>query len=132
MIIGIANIALVVHDYDDAIAFYTEKLSFKLIEDTALAQKKRWVQLESPGRMGSKLLLVKATTPEQSSVVGKQAGGRVFLFMYTDNFDADYTFLTARGVVFSEGPRTEKYGKVGVFSDLYGNRIDLIEPIAAR
>ena len=124
----IAHIALVVDDYDDAIAFYVGKLGFDLIEDTVLSPVKRWVLLEPPGSAECKLLLAKAANPEQRSRVGNQTGGRVFLFLYTDNFDRDFNLYKERGVVFVRDPVDEEYGKVAVFRDLYGNHWDLLQP----
>lgn len=128
MIIGITQLALLVKDYDEAIDFYCDKLHFTLIEDTQLPTK-RWVRLCSQGKQGSELLLTRAVTEEQISTVGRQAGGRVLFYLQTDDFEADYARLTANGVKFSEESREEIYGKVAVFLDLYGNRIDLIQSI---
>jgi len=124
----IAHITLVVKDYDEAINFYTEKLGFTLIEDTKLNEGKRWV-LISPDRNSScKLLLAKAANEEQLSRVGNQTGGRVFLFLYTNNFQRDYHEYLAKGVEFVRNPCREIYGIVAVFKDLYGNLWDLVEP----
>jgi len=124
----IAHITLVVKDYDEAINFYTEKLGFTLIEDTKLNESKRWV-LISPDRNSScKLLLAKAANEEQLSRVGNQTGGRVFLFLYTNNFQRDYHEYLAKGVEFVRNPCREIYGIVAVFKDLYGNLWDLVEP----
>jgi catechol 2,3-dioxygenase-like lactoylglutathione lyase family enzyme len=126
----IAHVTLLVHDYDEAIAFYTEKLNFRLVVDTPLGPGKRWV-LVSPtgsGSTGAALLLSKAEGPEQQSRVGNQAGGRVFLFLHTDDFWRDYDFYTAQGVAFQETPREESYATVVVFADLYGNLWDLLQP----
>ena len=125
---NIVLIALVVLDYDEAIRFYTEKLDFTVIEDTVLSPTKRWVRIAPAGSNGFCLLLAQAATPEQKSVVGNQTGGRVFLFMNTDNFWRDYERWRARGVVFVRDPLEESYGTVAVFKDLYGNLWDLIEP----
>ncbi len=125
----IAHIALVVEDYDQAISFYTEKLNFKLVEDTALSETKRWVLIAPPGSSSCNLLLAKAANEEQRSRVGNQTGGRVFLFLYTDNFHRDFENLKAKGVTIVREPSTEVYGTVAVFSDLYGNLWDLIEPV---
>jgi catechol 2,3-dioxygenase-like lactoylglutathione lyase family enzyme len=125
----LAHIALVVDDYDDAIQFYTEKLHFTLIEDTVLSETKRWVIVAPPGSDGCQLLLAKAATDEQKSRVGNQTGGRVFLFLYTDDFWRDYKNMLAEGIVFVREPVDEPYGTVAVFKDLYGNLWDLIEPI---
>lgn len=124
----LAHIALVVADYDEAIKFYTQKLSFILIEDTALSEIKRWVILAPPGSTGCQLLLAKAANDEQVSRIGNQTGGRVFLFLYTDNFQRDYTTMQEKGIVFVREPVTEPYGTVAVFKDLYENLWDLIEP----
>jgi catechol 2,3-dioxygenase-like lactoylglutathione lyase family enzyme len=123
----IAHIALVVDDYDDAINFYTEKLHFTLIEDTVLSETKRWVLVAPPGSMECCLLLAKAANEEQSSRVGNQTGGRVFLFLFTDNFQRDYQNLLEQKITIVREPKTESYGTVAVFADLYGNLWDLIE-----
>jgi catechol 2,3-dioxygenase-like lactoylglutathione lyase family enzyme len=124
----LASIALVVHDYDEAITFYTRVMRFKLVEDTPMSSTKRWVVV-APGNDGASLLLAKAVTPEQRAAVGNQSGGRVFLFLHTDNIDQDIAHLRAHGVRFAEdAPRQEAYGRVIVFHDLYGNKWDLIEP----
>ena len=124
---SIAHIALVVRDYDEAIQFYTEKLNFKLVEDTTLSDVKRWVLLAPPGSEGCQLLLAKASTAEQQSRVGNQTGGRVFLFLYTDDFWRDYASMSKKGISFVRQPVEEAYGTVAVFSDLYGNLWDLIQ-----
>jgi catechol 2,3-dioxygenase-like lactoylglutathione lyase family enzyme len=124
---SIANIALVVKDYDKAIQFYTQKLKFDLIEDTPLTENKRWVLVSPRGSNGTKLLLAKADSPEQEIHIGNQTGGRVFLFLHTDDFWRDYHEMKSRGVQFNEEPREEPYGTVAVFSDLYGNKWDLLE-----
>ncbi len=124
----IGHIALVVRDYDEAIEFYVGVLGFRIVEDTPLNGDKRWVLVEPPGTSGTSLLLARAATPEQESRIGNQTGGRVFLFLQTDDFDRDYSALKAQGVRFVESPRDEAYGKVVVFQDLYGNRWDLLEP----
>lgn len=124
----LVHLALVVDDYDEAIQFYTEKLNFVLLEDTALSETKRWVRVAPPGEGGCALLLAKAEGEEQRSRVGNQAGGRVFLFMHTDDFWRDYRAMTANGVQFVRQPSEEVYGTVAVFEDLYGNLWDLIEP----
>src|SRR5437016_1401828 len=121
-------VALVVRDYDEAIAFYTQSLQFQLIEDTDLGNGKRWVRVKPPGSDGTDLLLARAVHPEQSSRIGNQTGGRVFLFLHTDDFWRDYQEMTARGVKFREEPQQEAYGTVAVFEDLYGNKWDLLEP----
>jgi catechol 2,3-dioxygenase-like lactoylglutathione lyase family enzyme len=124
----LAHIALVVNDYDEAIKFYTEKLHFSLIEDTKLSESKRWVLISPPGSSGCNLLLAKADNDEQKSRIGNQTGGRVFLFLHTDNFKRDYQNLKDNGVKIVREPATESYGTVAVFEDLYGNLWDLIEP----
>ncbi|OBU39566.1 glyoxalase [Photobacterium phosphoreum] len=123
----IGNVALVVENYDDAIAFYTKKLQFTLIEDTDLGGGKRWVQVSPPNSNGTNLLLALASTQEQSNVIGNQTGGRVFLFLQTNNFWRDYDLMILNGVVFNEKPRIEEYGTVVVFQDLYGNKWDLLQ-----
>ena len=123
----IGSIALVVADYDEAIAWYTRVMGFTLVEDTALGADKRWVLLAPPGAQETRILLAKASTPEQRARVGDQAGGRVFLLLHTDDFWRDYRHMTANGAVFHEQPREEAYGTVVVFEDLYGNRWDLLE-----
>ena len=123
----IAYLTLLVKDYDEAIAYYTDCLGFQLIEDTILSAEKRWV-LVSPQPAGSAcLLLARAANQEQASQIGNQAGGRVFLFLHTDNFWQDYKKMLSSGVQFTEIPRQEPYGWVAVFQDLYGNRWDLLE-----
>ena len=123
----IGAVALVVRDYDEAIAFYTEKLGFDLLADTALGGGKRWVVVAPPGAEESHLLLAEAASPDQERCIGNQTGGRVFLFLHTDDFWRDYRAMQARGVAFLEEPREEAYGTVAVFEDLYGNKWDLIE-----
>ncbi len=127
----IAHIALVVRDYDEAIAFYTQKLRFTLVEDTALSDTKRWVLVAPPGSSGCCLLLAKAANEEQASRIGNQTGGRVFLFLYTDDFARDYQHLLEEGITIVREPVTEAYGTVAVFADLYGNLWDMIQPIGA-
>ena len=124
----IAHIALVVHDYDKAIQFYTQKLNFKLIEDTQLSETKRWVLITPPGDSKTCLLLAQAANDVQSAAVGNQSGGRVFLFLYTDNFWRDYNAMLEKGINFVRPPKEESYGTVAVFEDLYGNLWDLLEP----
>ncbi len=124
----LAHIAIVVNDYDEAINFYTEKLHFSLVEDTILSPEKRWVIVSPPGSNGCGLLLAKAATEEQRSRIGNQTGGRVFLFLYTDNFDRDYNNLLQQKIKIVRAPVTEPYGTVAVFEDLYGNLWDIIEP----
>jgi catechol 2,3-dioxygenase-like lactoylglutathione lyase family enzyme len=123
----IGYVALVVSDYDEAIEYYTNALGFAVVEDTALGAEKRWVLLAAPGAVETRLLLAKASTPEQLTRVGNQTGGRVFLFLHTDDFWRDYREMTARDVHFCEAPRDEVYGTVAVFEDLYGNRWDLLQ-----
>lgn len=124
----IATVALVVADYDEAIGWYTEMLGFRLVEDVALGSDKRWVVVASGNPAGARLLLAKANGEEERSRIGNQTGGRVFLFLETDSFARDHKAMQERGVVFREAPRVEVYGTVAVFSDLYGNLWDLIEP----
>jgi catechol 2,3-dioxygenase-like lactoylglutathione lyase family enzyme len=127
----IAAVALVVRDYDEAIAYFTGCLRFVVVEDTPLGDGKRWVLVRPPGGVTA-LLLARATTPQQSARVGEQTGGRVFLFLGTDDFWRDYRDMQSRGVRFVEGPREEPYGTVAVFLDLYGNRWDLVQPRPMR
>jgi catechol 2,3-dioxygenase-like lactoylglutathione lyase family enzyme len=124
----IAHIALLVNDYDEAISFYTKKLHFRLIEDTKLSETKRWVKVSPPGNSDFCLLLAKSTNEEQKSRIGNQTGGRVFLFLYTDDFERDYENLKSQGITIVRPPSVEVYGTVAVFADLYGNLWDLIEP----
>ena len=123
----LALIALVVNDYDEAIRFYCEKLGFRLVEDTVQTLEKRWVVV-SPGDDSCNILLAKAASVEQKRCIGNQTGGRVFLFLNTDNFERDYQKLMSVGVEFVRPPKKETYGIVAVFKDLYGNLWDLIEP----
>ena len=123
----IGNIALLVADYDDAIAFYTTKLQFSLVVDTDLGGGKRWVEVAPPNSSGSHLLLAKASNAQQQAAVGNQTGGRVFLFLHTNDFWRDYHAMQAKGVTFNEQPREESYGTVAVFQDLYGNMWDLLQ-----
>lgn len=138
MLQSIVHIALVVRDYDEAIAFYTQKLHFTLIEDTYQAeQDKRWVVVSPPGSKGTTLLLAKASKPEQEPFAGNQAGGRVFLFLGTDDFWRDYNDMLSAGIEFVRPPKEQDYGTVAVFKDLYGNLWDLVQfrqghPIASR
>lgn len=128
MIQSVVHIALVVNDYDEAIEFYTKKLHFVLIEDTYQPeQDKRWVVVEPPGSSGTTILLAKASKPEQVSFIGNQAGGRVFLFLGTDDFWRDYNEMIAKGIEFVREPKEQSYGTVAVFKDLYGNLWDLIQ-----
>ncbi len=122
----IAQLALVVNDYDEAIHFYTQRLGFTLVEDSQLSETKRWVVVAPPGSTGCRLLLAKAANEEQQSRVGNQTGGRVFLFLHTDDFWRDYEQYRSHGVEFVRGPAYEEYGTVAVFRDLYGNLWDLI------
>ncbi|TMP80768.1 glyoxalase [Pseudoalteromonas phenolica] len=124
---SIGCIALVVEDYDDAIEFYTNKLRFTLVEDTNLGGGKRWVQVSPPNSNGTNLLLAQARSDEQKNAVGNQTGGRVFLFLQTNDFWRDHEFMRSKGVVFHEEPREEEYGTVAVFQDLYGNKWDLLQ-----
>jgi catechol 2,3-dioxygenase-like lactoylglutathione lyase family enzyme len=128
----IAHLALVVSDYDEAIQFYTKQLNFRLVEDTVLSETKRWVMVAPPGShapLGGQccLLLAKAATEQQQSRTGNQTGGRVFLFLYTDDFWRDYNDMLAKGIEFVREPSIEEYGTVAVFKDLYGNLWDLIQ-----
>jgi len=138
MIQSIVYIALVVKDYDEAIEFYTKKLHFTLIEDTyQQEQDKRWVVVSPPGSSGTTILLARASKPEQLSFIGNQAGGRVFLFLGTNDFWRDYNEMIAKGIEFIREPKEESYGTVAVFKDLYGNLWDLVQfkenhPIAQK
>ncbi|QUM81274.1 VOC family protein [Moritella sp. 5] len=123
----IGNVALVVENYDDAIEFYTIKLQFELVEDTDLGGGKRWVQICPPNSTGTNLLLAQASNEEQQQSIGNQAGGRVFLFLQTNDFWRDYEFMKNQGVEFTEEPRSEEYGTVAVFKDLYGTKWDLLQ-----
>ncbi len=128
---SIVQLSLVVRDYDEAIAWYVGTLGFTLVEDSYQPeQDKRWVVIAPPGAPAGSatLLLARATTPEQAAAIGNQTGGRVFLFLHTDDFDRDHAALTAKGVRFVRPPSVQPYGKVAVFADLYGNLWDLIEP----
>lgn len=125
---AIVHIALVVNDYDEAIKFYTEKLHFVLVEDTYQPeQDKRWVVVSPPGTNGTTILLAKASKPVQEPFVGNQAGGRVFLFLGTDDFERDYIEMKENDIEFVREPKTEDYGRVAVFKDLYGNLWDLVQ-----
>lgn len=124
---SLGHVALVVRDYDEAIAFYTRTLNFQLVEDTRLSEDKRWVLVAPPGSQGTTLLLARAATPEQASRIGNQTGGRVFLFLFTDDFWRDYREMITRSVKFVRAPKEEPYGTVAVFEDLYGNQWDLLE-----
>ena len=123
----IVHVALLVHDYDEAIQFYTEKLDFILVEDTVLSVEKRWVLVKPDKDAECSILLAKASDEVQKLSIGNQTGGRVFLFLETDNFQRDYEKMLEKGVVFIRKPKQEEYGTVAVFEDLYGNLWDLIE-----
>ena len=125
---SIAFVALVVRDYDEAIAFFTRTLDFRLVEDVHQPdQDKRWVVVAPPGGTGTAVLLARASTPDQERAIGRQTGGRVFLFLTTDDLHRDHARMTERGVRFVRPPQEESYGTVAVFEDLYGNRWDLVE-----
>jgi len=125
---SIAHIALVVKEYDEAIDFYTKKLDFTLLEDTKIDEDKRWVMVAPPGAKECSLLLAKAANEEQTKSIGNQTGGRVFLFLFTDDFWRDYNKMVDRKINFVRPPTEFEYGRVAVFEDLYGNMWDLIEP----
>ena len=125
---SLAHVTLLVRNYEEALAFFTEALGFRVIEDTPLPGDKRWLVVAPPGSGGTSLLLAQADTPEQVQQIGKQAGGRVFLFLQTDDFWRDYRLMQASDVKFLEAPRHESYGIVAVFQDLYGNKWDLLQP----
>jgi catechol 2,3-dioxygenase-like lactoylglutathione lyase family enzyme len=129
---SLAQITLLVRNYDEALTFFTEALGFRVIEDTPLSADKRWLVVAPPGSRGTNLLLAQADTPEQLQQVGNQAGGRVFLFLDTDDFWRDYQLMQASNVRFLESPRRESYGTVAVFEDLYGNKWDLLQPADAN
>ncbi|NNE04928.1 MAG: VOC family protein [Xanthomonadales bacterium] len=135
---AIVHVALVVRDYDEAIAFYTQKLDFELLEDIDQPeQSKRWVVVAPPGGSGTTLLLARASNPEQEKFIGNQSGGRVFLFLNSDDFWRDFERMKANGITFVREPREQEYGTVAVFEDLYGNRWDLLQlnpghPISKR
>lgn len=124
---SITSLSLVVRDYDEAIQYFTRALRFTLVEDTPLGNGKRWVIVKPAGTEGASLLLAQAASPEQQKAVGNQTGGRVFLFLHTDDFWEDYRYMKSQGVQFTEEPRQESFGRVVVFLDLYGNKWDLIE-----
>lgn len=125
---SLIHVALVIRDYDEAIEFFCKKLHFELIEDTYQPeQDKRWVLVAPPGSNGTTLLLARASTPDQESFIGNQSGGRVFLFLRTDDFWRDYNDMISVGIKFVREPKTESYGTVAVFEDLYGNLWDLVE-----
>lgn len=128
MLQSLIHVAIVVKDYDEAIEFYTKKLHFTLIEDTYQPeQDKRWVVISPPGSTGCTLLLAKASKPEQESFIGNQAGGRIYLFLGTDDFWRDYEEMSSKGIVFVREPKEQPYGIVAVFKDLYGNLWDLVQ-----
>jgi catechol 2,3-dioxygenase-like lactoylglutathione lyase family enzyme len=130
---AIGLVSLVVRDYDEAIAFYVGVLGFALVEDSFVSeQNKRWVVVAPPGSTGSRLLLARAANPEQAARIGNQTGGRVSLFLYTDDFARDYRAYKAKGVTFVREPKDQPYGRVAVFQDLYGNLWDLLQPKAAE
>jgi catechol 2,3-dioxygenase-like lactoylglutathione lyase family enzyme len=124
---NLGHVALIVRDYDEALAYFTGTLNFEVIEDSRLSEEKRWVLIAPPGSKGTSLLLARAKTPEQLTRIGNQTGGRVFLFLHTDDFWRDYREMTARKVKFTRPPSEETYGTVAVFEDLYGNKWDLLE-----
>ncbi|MBI4405917.1 MAG: VOC family protein [Deltaproteobacteria bacterium] len=128
MITGIAHTALLVREYEEAKRFYCDILGFIVVEDTQLPTGKRWVRLRAPGGNGSEILLSRAVNEKQQASLGNQTGGRVLFFLHTNDFDSDYKLFRARGVEFTEGPWDADYGRVAVLQDLYGNRIDLIQP----
>jgi catechol 2,3-dioxygenase-like lactoylglutathione lyase family enzyme len=125
---SLAHVTLLVHNYEEALAFFTEALGFRVIEDTPRPGGKRWLVVAPPGSDGTSLLLAQADTPEQVQQIGKQGGGRVFLFLQTDDFWRDYQLMQASDVKFLEAPRHESHGIVAVFEDLYGNKWDLLQP----
>jgi catechol 2,3-dioxygenase-like lactoylglutathione lyase family enzyme len=127
MITGITQITLIVREYDEAKNFYCGKLGFSVVEDIQLEDKRR-LRIRAPGGVGSDLVLSKAANEKQLAQVGNQSGGRVLFFLGSSDFDSDYRSLTAKGVKFVEGPFTRPHGKVAIFEDLYGNRLDLVEP----
>jgi catechol 2,3-dioxygenase-like lactoylglutathione lyase family enzyme len=124
----LGHVTFLVRNYDEAVAFFTNALGFQLIEDTPQDEGKRWVLVAPPGSNGSSLLLAQASTPEQTARIGNQTGGRVFLFLHTDDFWRDFRRMSSWNVKFLETPREESYGTVAVFEDLYGNKWDLLEP----
>lgn len=127
MIIGLAHVPLIVREYEETIEFYCGVLGFKVIEDTKLPNK-RWIRLKAPGGQGSDILLSKAADDKQRAAIGNQTGGRVLFFLHTDDFDNDFKFFLSKGVELHEGPFDQPHGKVAVLKDLYGNRLDLIQP----
>ena len=124
----IGHITLLVNDYDEAIEFFCAKLQFRLVDDKKMSDTKRWVLIAPPGSTGTSVLLTKATTDAQHNLVGKQAAGKVVMFLFTDNISEDYTNLLNHGVEIIEGPEVKPHGRVLIFADLYGNHYDLIEP----
>jgi len=128
---SLALTSLLVPDYDEALAFFTQALRFEVLEDTPLAPGKRWLVVAPSRQHGGALLLARASTPEQRALIGRQGGGRVWLFLHTDDLDADMAHLRRHGVAFDEAPRSEAYGRVVVFTDPWGNRWDLIQPAAS-
>jgi catechol 2,3-dioxygenase-like lactoylglutathione lyase family enzyme len=129
---SLAHVTLLVRDYEEALAFFTEALGFRIIEDTPLSADQRWLIVAPPNSRSTSLLLARADTPEQIQCIGKQASGRVFLFLHTDDFWRDYRLMQAWNVKFLESPRHESYGTVAVFEDLYGNKWDLLQPNDSR
>ena len=125
---NIAHVAVVVNDYDEAIDFYTKKLNFIIVEDTRVSESKRWVIVAPQGSKGCSILLAKAATEEQRTRIGNQTGGRVFLFLHTNNLERDYQDLLKKGITIIREPSDEIYGRVAVFADLYGNLWDLVQP----
>jgi catechol 2,3-dioxygenase-like lactoylglutathione lyase family enzyme len=125
---SLAHVTFLVREYDEALTFFTESLGFRVVEDSRLTGGKRWLVVAPPGSRGTSLLLAQGATPEHLQQVGHQAGGRVFLFLHTDDFWRDYRLMLAAGVKFLEQPRNESYGIVAVFEDLYGNKWDLLQP----
>ncbi len=129
---NIGYVALLVHDYDEAIAYFTQSLGFELIENSPSKDRqgsdKRWILVAPPGSTGTRILLARASNAEEAARIGNQTGGRVFLFLHTDDFWRDYNALTQRGVRFVRDPKEEEYGTVAVFEDIYGNKWDLLEP----
>lgn len=124
---SLGMLTLLVDDYDRGIEYFTKTLGFSLIEDTSLSPEKRWVVLAPDANEGARVLLAKASSPAQESSIGSQTGGRVGFFLYTDDFDRDYSLMRSKGVDFAETPRQESFGKVVVFSDIFGNKWDFIE-----
>jgi catechol 2,3-dioxygenase-like lactoylglutathione lyase family enzyme len=125
---AIGCVTILVKEYDEALAFYVGKLGFTVAEDTPMGEGRRWLLIAPPGSNGARILLAKAKNGEELAAVGRQAGGRVFLFLHTDDFARDHAEMLRRGVAFNEEPRTEAYGSVAVFEDLYGNKWDLLMP----